>query len=131
MDLLARLCAISLVIAASTFTTVFCDHGDQQSVYFALMVSSAPTLNTSGVVSAVDQALELVNNDNSNVLPGVRLQYTSVLDTRVSTNIICVVLCLFNNGMEGATNKQPSMELAAICVLGGKFGPNFNRLFLE
>ena len=94
MDLLARLCAISLVIAAS-FSAVYCAHDDQSSVYFALMVSSTPTLNTSGVVSAVDQALERVNNDNSNVLPGIRLQYTSVLDTQVSTNvIICVVLCL-------------------------------------
>ena len=28
-----------------------------KSLYFALMVSSAPTLNTSGVLSAVDQTL--------------------------------------------------------------------------
>ena len=61
----------------------------ESSVYFALMVSSAPTLNTSGVVSAVDQALGVVNRANSNVLPGVRLQYTSVLDTQVSTNSSC------------------------------------------
>ena len=128
MDLLARLCAISLVIAAS-FSAVYCDHDDRSSVYFALMVSSTPTLNTSGVVSAVGQALERVNNDNSNVLPGVRLQYTSVLDSQVSTNIICVVLfLLILNGMEGATNKQPSVELAANCVLGDKFGPTFNTL---
>ena len=84
MDLLAKLYAISLVISTASFTAVYCAHDDEiPSVYFALMVSSAPTLNTSGVVSVVDQALEVVNNDNSNVLPGVRLQYSTVLDTRV------------------------------------------------
>ena len=90
MDLLGRLCAISLVIAAS-FTAVYCVRVDEQpsSVYFALIVSSAPTLNTSGVVSAVDQALEIVNNDNGDILPGVRLQYTIVLDTQVSLISIC------------------------------------------
>ena len=84
MDLLAKLCAISLVISTVSFTAVYCAHDDEiASVYFALMVSSAPTLNTSGVVSAVDQALEEINSASSNVLPGVRLQYTTVLDTQV------------------------------------------------
>lgn len=84
MDLLAKLCAISLVISTASFTAVCCAHHDETpSVYFALMVSNAPTLNTSGVVSAVNQALEVINDDNSNILPGVRLQYTTVLDTQV------------------------------------------------
>lgn len=86
MDLLiipARLLAFSLVFAAS-FSVVYCDHdADQQSVYFAFMVSSSPTLNTSGAVSAVNQALDVVNRHDSNVLPGVRLRYTNVLDTQV------------------------------------------------
>lgn len=62
---------------------------DESSVYhFALMVSTAPTLNTSGVVQAVDQTLDVINRPDSNVLPGVRLQYTNVLDTQVSNGII-------------------------------------------
>ena len=55
--------------------------GDQP-VYFSLMVSSAPALDTSGVVSSVDQALQLINNDTT-VLPGHNLQYSQVLDAQV------------------------------------------------
>ena len=51
-------------------------------VYFSLIVSSAPTLNTSGIVSEVDRALELIRRD-ANILPGYRLQYSRVLDTQV------------------------------------------------
>lgn len=64
-----------------SYTAVYGNH-EPLSVYFSLMVSSAPTLNTSGVKSAVDQALEVVHNDNT-ILPGHRLQYLGVLDTQV------------------------------------------------
>ena len=101
MALLSRLCAISLVIAAS-FAAVYCVRLDEQpsSVYFALMVSSAPTLNTSGVVSAVDQALAIVNNDRSDILLGVRLQYTTVLDTQV--NFVSLIHDALTKLMQGA-----------------------------
>ena len=56
--------------------------GGDQPVYFSLMVSSAPTLDTSGVISAVDQALNLINND-AKILPGCNLLYSQVLDTQV------------------------------------------------
>ena len=80
--------ALSVVVVVS-FLIVSCalsSYGELL-INFALMVSSAPTLNTSGVISAVDKALEVINSGDSNVLPGVRLQYTwsSVLDTQVST----------------------------------------------
>ena len=77
------------VVVASFLLVLSCApsiYGESLSINFALMVSSAPTLNTSGVVSAVDQALEEINSASSNVLPGVRLQYTTVLDTQVSTH---------------------------------------------
>ena len=80
-----RLAASFLVILVSCASIYRAQ--DESSVYFALMVSSAPTLNTSGVVSAVDQALEVVNGAESNILPGLRLRYTSVLDTQVSTKV--------------------------------------------
>ena len=74
---------------------------NESSVYFALMVSSAPTLNTSGVVSAVDQALGVINGANSSVLPGIRLQYTGVLDTQVSTNIKSIFRPWLANKLNG------------------------------
>ena len=57
--------------------------------YFALMISSAPTLNTSAVVPAIDEVLEAVNSDGGVLVPGVRLQYASVLDTQVGSYIPC------------------------------------------
>lgn len=59
---------------------------DEPGLYFSLIVSSTPTFNTSGIVSAVDQALELINS-NTTILPGYCLQYTQELDTQVSTAV--------------------------------------------
>ena len=56
---------------------------DQPRLHFSLIVSSTPTINISGIVSAVDQALELINS-NTTILPGYCLQYTQELDTQVS-----------------------------------------------
>ena len=56
---------------------------DPTTIYFSLMVSSAPALDNTGVLSAVDQVLDVINNDNK-ILPGYRLQYANVLDTQVS-----------------------------------------------
>ena len=58
--------------------------GEKASVYFALMVSSAPTLNTSGVVYAIDRTLELISNDTA-ILPSYRMQYSQVLDAQVGS----------------------------------------------
>ena len=65
----------SIILGVCTSTAT------DQSVYFSLIVSSAPTINTSGIVSAVDQALELVNG-NHTILPGYCLQYTEVFNTK-------------------------------------------------
>ena len=85
-----RLLPVLLTIAASSTCIVLCiNHDDAEgpSVYFALMVSSAPTLNTSdAVVSAVDRALAVINNDSS-ILPEARLRYSSVLDTEVRLTV--------------------------------------------
>ena len=56
---------------------------DQPGLYFSLVVSSTPTMNMSGIVSAVDHTLELINSDTT-ILSGYNLQYTQVLDTQVS-----------------------------------------------
>ena len=73
---------LPLLIALSICTSSATD----QPVYFSLFVSSAPTINTSEIVSAVDQVLELINS-NTTILPGYCLQYTQVLDTQVSINV--------------------------------------------
>ena len=73
---------LPLLIALSLCTSSDTD----QPVYFSLIVSSTPTINTSGIVSAVDQVLELINSDTT-ILPGYCLKYTQVLDTQVSINV--------------------------------------------
>ena len=75
-------CLVSLVAA----------DGDQPvAVHFSLMVSSAPTLDTSGVVSVADQALKLINNDTI-LLPGYNLRYSQVLDAQVRQIVIIASL---------------------------------------
>ena len=71
---------LTLLIALSLGTS---SAADQPGLYFSLIVSSTTTINMSGIVSAVDQALELINN-NTTILPGYSLQYTQELDTQVS-----------------------------------------------
>ena len=73
---------LPLLIALSLCTSSATD----QPVYFSLIVSSTPTINTSGIVSAVDQVLELINSDTT-ILPGYCLQYIQVLDTQVCINV--------------------------------------------
>ena len=70
-----------LAVTVSCLILVSAADGDQ-SVYFSLVVSSAPTLDTSQVVSSVDRAVQLINSDVT-VLPGYNLQYPQVLDSQV------------------------------------------------
>lgn len=73
---------LATVLIVSCLVTIVAAADDDQPVYFSLMVSSAPALNTSRLVSSVDQALQLIDNDTT-VLPGYNLQYSQVLDTQV------------------------------------------------
>ena len=58
-----------------------------ERLYFSLMVSGAAGQNTSGVVPAVERALQDINNDSS-VLPGYSLHFTRVTDTQVTYNLL-------------------------------------------
>ena len=71
-----------LVLVGALASVVTVAVGEKASVYFTLMVSSAPTLNTSGVVHDVDRTLELISN-NTAILPSYSMQYSQVLDTQV------------------------------------------------
>ena len=73
--------AFLAILTVSYLTSESAADGDEP-VYFSLMVSNAPTLDNSRVVSSVDQALQLINSDVT-VLSGYNLQYPQVLDSQV------------------------------------------------
>ena len=77
-----KVAAFLATVIVSCLVTIVAAADDDQPVYFSLMVSSAPALDTSRLVSSVDQALQLIDNDTT-VLPGYNLQYSQVLDTQV------------------------------------------------
>ena len=77
--------AFLAILTVSCLTLVSAADGDQP-VYVSLVVSSAPTLDTSKIVSSVDQALQLINSDVT-VLSGYNLQYPQVLDSQVKDKI--------------------------------------------
>lgn len=57
----------------------------EQPIYFSLVVSSAPTLNTLKIVPAINRTLELVRKNV--ILPGYHLQYSHLLDVQVSSKL--------------------------------------------
>lgn len=72
---------IKLLFACTTLSTAI---GGIGAVHFSVIVSHTPaTLNTSGVVSAVDRALQIINSDPT-LLPRNQLQ-RSLLATQVLT----------------------------------------------
>ena len=72
-------CCLSAGAAATPSTVT----GEGGTIYFSVVVSNAPaTLNSSGVLSAVDRAIQLINNDPT-ILPRHHLQ-RSLLSTQVS-----------------------------------------------
>lgn len=72
--------SVLFTLEPASVTATELDRDEQ--VYFSLIVSSAPTLNSLRVVNAVDEALEFVENDGT-ILPGYSLQYSQVLDAQV------------------------------------------------
>ena len=78
-------CQLFLVnIILSVYTSIATD---QPALYFSLVVSNISTINTSGIVSAVNRTLKLINNDVA-ILPGYHLQYTKVLDTQYVSKML-------------------------------------------
>lgn len=72
---------VSLVIFGPARAAV----GNDTSInlYFSLVVSSSPALNTTGVVSEVDRTLELINSVPAILPAGYLLAYSRVLTTQV------------------------------------------------
>ena len=70
-----------LSAGATSLSTVT---GEGGTIYFSVVVSNAPaTLNSSGVLSAMDRAIQLINSDPT-ILPRHYFQ-RSLLSTRVCT----------------------------------------------
>lgn len=71
------------------FGLAYGDFGDTPTsgseFYISLMVSSAPTLNTLEVISAVNKTVENINHDVPNILRTLRLQH-GARDTQVCRN---------------------------------------------
>ena len=57
--------------------------GEEQQLLFSFITTHTGDLVSSGAIPMVDLALEQINN-NSSILPGYSLGYTSVLDSQVS-----------------------------------------------
>lgn len=73
-----------IVVSIDTSTVLVCRANSiDDQLYFSLFVSDALTLNNVRVVSAVNKALELIENDTT-ILPGYCLSYSHVLDAQVS-----------------------------------------------
>ena len=94
--------SVLTVIVASIDTSTLLvsgttDRDDQ--LYFSLIVSGAPTLNNVRVVSAVNKALELIEND-STILSGYHLSYSHVLDAQVSCSYIYSCFVHFCNNLK-------------------------------
>ena len=81
-------CHLLLLVLGAVIVGYACA---ERSIYFSLMVSTAPGLNTAVVAPAVELALEEINSDPS-ILPGYKLRYTRVADTKVSANC-CSLVC--------------------------------------
>ena len=76
------LLVVSVLFILEPTSATATDLDKDEPVYFSLIVSSGPTLNPLGVVSAVNEALEFIENDGT-ILPGYSLQYSQVLDAQV------------------------------------------------
>ena len=70
----------SILLCVTSSTGFITDN--PRPLYFTLMVSGAAGLNTSGIVPAVERALQDINSDPT-ILPGYSLNYTRVADTKV------------------------------------------------
>ena len=75
----------TIFLAVASLVIVVTEADSDQAAYFSLIVSSAPTLDTTGIVSDVDQALELINND------------TAILPEQICSTPTCWMLKLVNN----------------------------------
>lgn len=73
---------VSVVFTLELASAVSTDLDKDEPVHFSLIVSGALTLKPLGIVSAVDEALEFIENEGT-ILHGYSLQYAQVLDAQV------------------------------------------------
>lgn len=107
---------VCFFLASAVLYTV----SNSSPLYFTLMVSSAPGMNTSDIVPSLERALEDINSD-STILPGYSLRYTRVLDTRVGLSHALIIymhdlalMLIVNSCIMLACNYQ--VKVACACV---------------
>ena len=93
--LFTAICSCNLVCA--TQSNGSCDGttddgGELKPIYIAFMTAFSGSFVSSGTIPAVQLAIERVNND-STLLRGYRLNYTTVYDTQVSRRA-CMNVCI-------------------------------------
>ena len=87
------LCCASLVL----YLVICAVAQPSKVIWFSLMVSDGYYLNTSSVLSAVEQEVTTINN-NTSILPGYKLQYTihrhsEVIHSSLYFEFIFVIQC--------------------------------------
>ena len=66
--------ARAVYLLVTTFTIITSSSQGYVPLNFSLVVSNVAAFNTLGVVPAIDDVLDIINNDSS-ILPGYKLQY--------------------------------------------------------
>ena len=81
-----------------------------KSLYSSFMVSSASSVNTTGVLYAVNRALEIINND-STLLTSYKLLYTNgkPLDTQVYMSAYTVLVEIMDGGPQPVMREGKSV----------------------
>ena len=86
----------SLLVAALLLLAVHVNCS--QNLSFLLLTSSSSKFNTSGVISAVELALKDVLQD-SILLDDFKLQYTTVIDSKVQLNLLTNFMMYYSHTM--------------------------------
>ena len=70
-----------------------CGTGEKVPLSFSYITTKSGNFVSSGAIPVVDLALEQINN-RTDILPNYTLSYTTILDSRVKTNVAINVLIL-------------------------------------
>ena len=79
----AILAALLWLCAAETAVATV---GEKTSLYFSYITTITGDITIAGAIPVVDLALEQINN-RTDILPNYTLNYTTILDSKVSDNI--------------------------------------------
>ena len=76
---------ILLWLLVSVPTAIAIESGRKIPLYFSYITTKSGAFVAAGVIPVVDLALEQINN-RSDILPNYTLNYTTIVDSKVSNN---------------------------------------------